>query len=158
MRRIRAYVDTSVFGGTQDEEYAEASRRFFDRVDKGEFAVLVSAETLRELVSAPIAVQKVWQNLPAEAVEEVAVDEEVVELADGYIDANVLGHTSASDALHVAAATVAGADLILSWNFKHIVNFSRIRGFNSVNVNLGYRSMTILSPLEVACGNEEEDV
>jgi hypothetical protein len=56
----------------------------------------------------------------------------------------------------VAAATVAGADVILSWNFKHIVNFSRIRRFNSVNVALGYRTMTILSPMEVAYEDEEE--
>ena len=57
------------------------------------------------------------------------------------------------DALHVAAATVAGADLILSWNFRHIVNYNRIRGFNSVNVRMGYRAMTIHSPREV--GDEE---
>ena len=63
-----------------------------------------------------------------------------------------------NDALHVAAATVAGADLILSWNFEHIVNFNRIRGFNSVNVRNGYRSMTILSPLEVGDEDQEEDV
>jgi hypothetical protein len=57
--------------------------------------------------------------------------------------------------LHVAAATVAGADLILSWNFKHIVNFNRIRGFNSVNIRMGYRAMTILSPKEVSDEDEE---
>ena len=67
-----------------------------------------------------------------------------------------LGEASIGDALHVAVATVAGADLILSWNFKHIVNFSRIRGFNSVNVRMGYRAMTILSPKEV--GDEEENI
>ncbi len=61
-----------------------------------------------------------------------------------------------ADAVHVAAATVAGADVILSWNFKHIVNFSRIRRFNSVNVALGYRTMTILSPMEVVYEDEKE--
>ena len=74
------------------------------------------------------------------------------ELAEAYVRANVLAASSQNDALHVAAATAAGADLILSWNFKHIVNFSRIRGFNSVNVSLGYRTLTILSPLEVIYG------
>ena len=63
-----------------------------------------------------------------------------------------------ADAVHVAAATLAGADLILSWNFRHIVNFDRIRGFNSVNIRLGYRSLTILSPMEIGYGNEEEGV
>ena len=63
-----------------------------------------------------------------------------------------------ADATHVAAATVAGANLIVSWNFKHIVNYSRILGFNGVNASLGYRLMTILSPLEVAYDNETEDI
>jgi len=71
-------------------------------------------------------------------------------LAGEYIRAGVLLPDSMSDALHVAAATVYGAALILSWNFRHIVNFKRIRGFNGVNVTNGYRPMTILSPLEVS--------
>ena len=80
------------------------------------------------------------------------------ELAKSYIDANVLGQASEGDALHVAAATVAGADLILSWNFKHIVNFDKIRGFNSVNVSQGYRSLTILSPFEVSYDEQNENI
>lgn len=149
MRRIRVYVDTSVFGGTQDEEFMEESRRFFRQVEKGEFVVLLSAETLRELSKSPKPVQSVWLGLQPDQVEEVEIGREVSELAGEYIRADVLKEASLGDALHVAAATVAGADLILSWNFKHIVNFNRIRGFNSVNVRLGYRSMTILSPKEV---------
>ena len=78
----------------------------------------------------------------------------VRDLASEYIAAEVSGQASFSDALHVSAATVAGADLILSWNFRHIVNFNRIRGFNSVNFRFGYRTMTILSPKEVSDENE----
>ena len=70
-------------------------------------------------------------------------------MAEQYLKAGVLGRASIDDATHVAAATVAGADLILSWNFMHIVNFNRILGFNSVNTRYGYRSMVILSPWEV---------
>lgn len=149
MRRIRVYVDTSVFGGTQDEEFMEESRRFFKQVEKGEFVVLLSAETLRKLSKSPNPIQSVWFGLQPGQVEEVEISQEVLELAEEYIRAKVLNDASLGDALHVAAATVAGADLILSWNFKHIVNFNRIRGFNSVNIRLGYRSMTILSPKEV---------
>jgi len=153
MRKIRVYVDTSVFGGTQDEEFAEESQRFFRQVQKGIFSVILSEQTLRELSRSPDSVQAVWQNLPPESVENAPIDDEVADLAYGYIMAKVLGKASIGDALHVAAATVAGADLILSWNFKHIVNFNRIRGFNSVNIRMGYRAMTILSPKEV--GDEE---
>jgi len=115
----------------------------------------LSEQALRELSGSPDSVQTVWQNLPPESVENIPIDDEIAELAYGYIIAKVLGVASIGDALHVAAATVAGADLILSWNFKHIVNFNRIRGFNSVNIRMGYRAMTILSPKEVSDEDEE---
>lgn len=150
MHKIRVYVDTSVFGGIQDEEFREVSRRFFDRVHEGDFVVLLSTVTLRELEKSPEAIKAVWQGLPAERVEILPIGGDVQELAEAYVNAGVLAASSQNDALHVAAATAAGADLILSWNFKHIVNFSRIRGFNSVNISLGYRALTILSPLEVS--------
>ena len=158
MRKIRVYADTSVFGGTQDEEFIESSRKFFERVYKGDFVVILSNVTLRELGKSPEAVQTVWQNLPPEFIEIVPINDEVEELAKEYIRAKVLGQNSQNDALHVAASTVAGADLILSWNFRHIVNFNRIRGFNSVNISLGYRTLTILSPLEVGYGDEDEKI
>ena len=154
MHRIRVYVDTSVFGGTQDEEFVVESSDFFDHVRLGAYVVLLSDETQRELAESPDAVQAVWLDLPPASVELIGLDAEARSLADEYVHAGVLGEASIGDALHVAAATVAGADLILSWNFKHIVNFSRIRGFNSVNIRMGYRAMTILSPREV--GDEEE--
>lgn len=112
MRKIRVYADTSVFGGTHDEEFIGPSQRFFERVYKGDFIVILSNVTLRELVKSPDAVKDVWQNLPAEFVEIVPVDSEVEELAEAYIHANVLSKGSQNDALHVAAATVVGADLI----------------------------------------------
>ncbi len=158
MRRLRAYIDNSVISGTQDEEFSEASLRFFDLVRRGEFVVLVSAVTFRELDRAPDVVREFWGGLPPGCVEEVPVNEEVNALAQEYVGAGVLGRASIEDALHVAAATVAGSDLILSWNFGHIVSFNRIMGFNGVNVANGYRSLTILSPQEVGHEDQEEDV
>ncbi len=156
MHRIRVYVDTSVFGGAQDDEFQDASRNFFRLVSNGGYVVLVSDETLRELGDAPEKVRAVYEAISHDQLERVAIDEEVLELAQAYVDANVLGEASTSDAVHVAAATTAAADLVLSWNFKHIVNFNRIMGFNGVNVSRGYRQMTILSPLEVSDGDEDE--
>ena len=149
VRRIRVHVDTSVFGGTQDAEFAADSQSFFAQVRSGAYVVLLSDETLRELAASPEPVRRVWLDLPPTAVELAGLPDEASALADDYITSGILGHASIGDALHVAAATVAGADLILSWNFKHIVNYNRIRGFNGVNVRLGYRAMTILSPREM---------
>jgi hypothetical protein len=117
MRKIRAYVDTSVFGGMDDEEFSVASRRFFDRIHDGEFVVLFSQLTVDELEGAPSQIQQVLKQLPADNVVFVPTGPEAIALAQAYMDANILGKSSLADALHVATATIAGADLILSWNF-----------------------------------------
>jgi hypothetical protein len=54
----------------------------------------------------------------------------------------------------VALASVAGADAVVSWNFKHLVQLRRIRGFHAVNVLRGYPLIEIRSPLEVTLGEE----
>jgi len=107
---------------------------------------------------APEATQRVLEELPSERLEQVAIDAEVEELANAYISAKAPGAAARADATHVAAATVANADLILSWNFRHIVNFNRIRAFNSVNLAKKYRLIDIRSPLEMDDDNENEDV
>jgi hypothetical protein len=150
IHKIRAYVDTSVFGGTQDEEFAEPSCKFFEKLVQGEFILLISTQTLQELSRAPASIRNLLEGLDTALIEEIPLDAEVEQLAQAYIETGVLTKAWEGDCLHVAAATVAGADLILSWNFKHIVNYNRIKGFNSVNVRYGYRTMTILSPLEIA--------
>lgn len=149
LRKLRVYVDTSVFGGTEDDEFMEESRRFFSHVQRGDYIVLLSDETLRELNLAPETVKALWKSLEPENAELIDIDDEVQQLAAAYIDEKVLGTASQGDALHVAAATVADADLILSWNFRHIVNYDRIRGFNGINLKHGYRIMSIMSPMEI---------
>jgi predicted nucleic acid-binding protein len=158
MRKIRVYVDTSVFGGALDEEFAEASLRFFHRVERGEFVVLLSTHTLDELAPAPEQVLEVLQNLPKHCVETISAGDEAETLANAYIQAGALGKASRMDALHVASATVAGADLILSWNFKHIVCYDRIQLFNGVNILQGYRALDIRSPLEMRDDDENKDI
>ena len=158
MRPIRVYVDTSVFGGTQDKEFAQASNRFFDFVRAGKYRVLISPGTLAELRGAPETVRESLADLPKGSVEEVPAESDINELTQAYIDAGAATDTRRTDATHVAAATVARADLLLSWNFKHIVNYHRIQVFNGVNVMKGYPQIEIRSPLELANGDEDENV
>jgi predicted nucleic acid-binding protein len=157
VHRLRVYVDNSVVSGTQDEEFAEDSRRFFEMVHEGAYTVLISEVVLRELERAPEGARRAFADLPRDGVEEVPVDKEVEELARAYVDAGVLGRRRIADAIHVAAATVARADLVLSWNFKHPVNLGRIRGFGAVNALNGYPQVEIGSPLEVAYADEDEE-
>jgi hypothetical protein len=71
--------------------------------------------------------------------------DQVLALRDAYLSAGVVGRGSLDDASHVAAATAARADAIVSWNFKDIVSVGRIRGYNRVNLQLGYEILTILT-------------
>ena len=158
LHKIRVYVDTSVFGGTQDEEFAEASKRFFERVHQGDFLVLVSQLTVDELADAPPDVQAVLSGLPDGSIERLSADKESLELALAYIDAGAVGKANRADAIHVANATIARSDMILSWNFRHIVNFDRIHKFNAVNLMRGYPQVGIHSPLEVEYGDENQDI
>jgi len=158
MHRIRVYVDTSVFGGTQDEEFDGPSKRFFERVAGGRYVVLVSRTTTTELEGAPASVRAVLETLPPAFIEHVPVGREVDGLADAYVAAGAVGQAGRADALHVAAATIARADLIISWNFQHIVRYDRILKFNGVNAIQGYRALDIRSPLEIDYDGEDEDV
>ncbi len=158
MRRIRVYVDTSVFGGTQDDEFADASRRFFERAKVGDFIVLVSRMILREVSRAPKKVQLVLESLDPDSVEYVEENAEIDALANAYIEMGILEQSSRDDAIHVATATMAGADLVLSWNFKHIVNYDRIHKYNAINLLNGYPQIEIRSPLEMTYGDENEDI
>jgi len=156
VRRVRVYCDTSVFGGFHDEEFAEATRRFFDEVQHGRYVILISPTTLDELSRAPRKTQSVLQSVADENIEELELTAEVTRLAQAYLAAGVLGKASRGDAAHVAAASVAGADLILSWNFRHIVNYERIQKFNAVNLMNGYRALDIRSPQEIGYESEND--
>ena len=157
-RPIRAYADTSVFGGVFDEEFADDNSAFFARAARGEVLVLISAITEAELRLAPDRVQGVLSELPSAAIERADLAPEVDVLADEYLRAGVVGPRWLNDAMHVAAATIARADVLVSWNFKHIVRFDRVRGFNAVNYGLGYAQIAITSPAEVRYAGESEDL
>ena len=147
-RPLRVYVDTSVFGGVHDAEFREPSERFFAAVRAGSFVVLVSEALVVEISSAPAVVQETFAAHRAhmEALETTA---ESAALADAYLFARVVPSASRVDALHVALASVVRADAVVSWNFKHLVQLRRIRGFHAVNVLRGYPLIEIRSPVEV---------
>ena len=144
----RLYIDTSVFGGYFDEEFSEFTRPLFERLQNGEFRLLFSAVTQDELNSAPERVKNLVTSLKAENTESIEPNEEAVELATQYIAEKVVGQTSFADCLHIALATINRADFLISWNFKHIVNVQKIRGYNSINIKNGYKELEIRSPRE----------
>lgn len=148
-RKERYYIDTSVIGGCLDDEFERASRTLMGLFREGCNIALVSDITRAELSEAPIEVRRILEDIPPDYVEEVYLDEESNELSRSYIRERVIPKRFLADSQHIAIATVAKADVVISWNFRHIVNIERIRGFNSVNIKLGYGAMEIRSPWEV---------
>ncbi len=152
-RPLRVYVDTSVFGGIHDEEFQDASERFFRAVREGVFTILTSEPLALEIARAPERVQDTFIAYQRYS-EPVATTVEAENLAEAYMLAKVLPAASRVDALHVALASVARADAVVSWNFKHLVQLRRIRAFHAVNVLRGYPLIEIRSPLEVTDGED----
>jgi hypothetical protein len=111
---------------------------------------------MRELEGAPDAVSAHLDEVPDVYQLLLPDSEEASELAVEYLRQGILGPGSQADALHIALATVGQVDVLVSWNFRHIVNLGRIRLFNGVNLQQGYHSLEIRTPKEVL--EYEEDV
>ena len=145
----RFYFDTSVFGGAFDTEFDEATLQLFERVKLGRIICMFSDLTETELLNAPENVKEHFKNLPKQNIERVIVTDEILTLASKYVAEKVVGQTSFDDCIHIATATIYKADILVSWNFKHIVNVYRIRGYNSINIRSNYQSLEIRSPKEI---------
>ena len=147
--RLRIYADTSVIGGCFDEEFKNASRLLIEKFKKGELLLVLSDLTEIEMRDAPIHVQAVVNALPESHIERVELSKEAAALAEKYITQGVVAKGSLADAQHIALATISRVDALVSWNFKHIVNLERIRGYNSLNLRYGYPAIEIRTPWEV---------
>ena len=145
----RIYIDTSIVGGYFDEEFNEATIQLFERSENGELIFVVSDLLDLELINAPERVRNLLLQYSADKFERVELSEEAIELSEKYISEKVVGKTSKEDCRHIAVATINKVDVLASWNFKHIVNLERIKGYNSVNLRLGYSIIEIRSPKDL---------
>ena len=147
--RQRIYIDTSVVGGYFDEEFREATVALFERLENNEVIFVVSDLLDLELANAPENVKELLHNYTADKFQRVELTDEVLQLAETYIQEKVVGKTSIEDCRHIALATISKVDVLASWNFKHIVNLERIKGYNAVNLKLGYQMLEIRSPKDL---------
>lgn len=147
--RPRIYIDTYIIGGYFDEEFKEVTQVFFQQLLADDFIFIVSDLLDLELLNAPTRVRDLLSQYPPEHFERVVLTQEAADLADRYITEKVVGKTSLTDCRHIALATLSRVDVLASWNFKHIVNLQRIKGYNSVNLRLGYQLLEIRSPKDL---------
>ncbi|GAX62673.1 hypothetical protein SCALIN_C38_0036 [Candidatus Scalindua japonica] len=135
MKIQRIYIDTSVIGGCFDTEFEKWSNGLITDFNNGIYIPVLSEITTIEINKAPEFVKLKYT--------------ETLELLQSYKAQNILGEKFRNDLLHIALATVSEVDILVSWNFKHIVHFDKIMLFNAVNIELGFKPLNIFSPREV---------
>ena len=153
MKQQRIYIDTSIVGGFFDTEFEKETKLLFQRLENKEVIFVVS-DLLREELKggAPELVRNLLDNYSNDCFEVIALTDEAKELANKYIDENVVGKTSLDNCRHIALATINKVDILASWNFKHIVNLTRIKGYNAVNLKNGYITLEIRNPKDLVYG------
>ncbi len=149
MRKPRLYFDTSVFGGIYDVEFQLQTEMLFEMVRNGEIICVYSDLCEFELENAPEKVKEQFLRLDKNQTEYVEITEEINQLAEEYVKEKVVGESSMDDCRHIACATINKVDYLISWNFKHIVNVFRIRGYNAINIKNGHIQLDIRSPKEI---------
>ena len=149
MRRQRIYIDTSIVGGFFDDEFEKETKLLFKRLEDKEVIFVVSTILGKELYDAPEHVKTLLQKYDKSCFEEVVMTTEAEQLANRYIAEKVIGKTSFEDCCHIALATIHKVDVLASWNFKHIVNLDRIKGYNGVNLKMGYSTIEIRNPKDL---------
>ena len=152
---MKFYVDTSVWGGVDDKEFSEWTIPFFEQVRQGKFTIVLSDVTIGELEKAPELIRELPTTIPPDFLELVSITDEQLELANKYVQEGALTSKFHSDAQHIAISSILKVDSLVSWNFKHMVNFFRIRQYNSINLKFGYSTIDIRSPKEVTYGEQE---
>jgi len=156
MKKLRIYIDTSVIGGCFDPEFKVWSDALVEDFRQRRYVPVLSNVTAAEVAPAPGFVQALHLELLSLPAEVVGVTDETVSLVESYTTHSVLSSRFYNDMLHIALATIAEVDILVSWNFKHIVRLDKIRLFNAVNLEQGYKPLTIYSPREVISHGAEE--
>ena len=144
---LKVYLENSVIGGYFDIEFKEYTQKLFEKFRNKSFQPIISSHVIVELDNG--APKHVIENLKTIDYIEFEVNEEMTKLAEKYMEEKIVSEKYYNDVLHIAVATVLKVDVLVSWNFSHIVNLNKIKMFNKVNLKEGYNVLEIRSPREV---------
>jgi len=145
---MRIYIDTSVIGGIFDSEFSEVTALFFSQAKDNKYEIIISTVVEKELELAPENVKNYFEK-EKKNLKIVNITDKDISLQRSYLEQKIVTEKYALDALHVAIASTNECQIIVSWNFKHIVNFQKIPLYNAINMIKGYNSIQIFSPMEV---------
>jgi len=148
--KLRVYLDTSVFSAYCDDRTPERmaeTRGFWAKL--AEVEASTSDVVLDEIQRTPDESRHSLMLALLADTARITVSQEMHELADRYVQHGLFGPGMFNDALHVAVAVLSRQDILLSWNFKHLVNRRKRAQVNEVNILLGLPTVEILSPSEL---------
>lgn len=153
MKIPKFYFDTSIFNFALADDVPlerEITLRLFDEVKDGKCEVFISEVVLGEINRAPEAIAvRLRDCVKRVNPEELVLDANAQTLAKEYIKRSVIPPKYEDDAFHIAIASVNDLDVIVSWNFTHIVKLKTRREVAVINTLLGYKPIEICSPQEV---------
>jgi hypothetical protein len=146
---MKLYLDTSVFGGLFDKEFKRPNQALFNFIEEKHLKIIYSDVLGEELGLAPRHIKLKADEFLLKAEYIGPITKEMLYLAGIYVKVGALTEKSINDARHIATATIAGATAIVTWNFKHMANFVKIRQYNAINLQEGYNMINIHSPMEI---------
>lgn len=155
MRRLKLYLDTSVWNfyfADDSPEKRDITREFFEIVEKGVYEIFISEIVTQEVSRALDFKRRLLIDLINKYTPiELDITVEAEELAEAYINRNIVSQKKREDALHVDVATVSEMDALITWNYRHLANFKKAELFYSVNLEMGYfKKLEIITPMEVS--------
>lgn len=160
MRKLKVYLDTSVVSYLYQVDAPEKMQNTLDlwELFKNKvYEVYISDIVIREISGCNEEKLKILLDyLDQIDYNIIETDEDTVELAGKFIDFGILKQKSFDDGQHIAAAILAGCDIITSWNFKHIVNVKTVRGVKVITTLEGYKDLLIYPP-SVLIESEDDD-
>lgn len=159
MKRFSIYLDTSVISHLQANDVPDkmaTTLKLWSEIQNGNYKVYISGIVLSEIDECPEP-KKTILNEYMERIEyeEILLNEEILSLAQKYIDEGIIPVKYRDDALHISSASVYNSNAIVSWNFKHMVKLKTIIGVNGINKFMGYNEIEILSPDSIIAEEEE---
>lgn len=153
MKKITLYLDTSVLNFYFAEDSPgdmRVTKELLSEIKKGAYEAFISATVLEEIAKAPQAKKAALLELIAEyKLPALEINEEIEALASKYVKNGIIPAKFEEDAVHIAIAVVNNLDVIVSWNFRHIVKLKTKFAVNGINKQEGYKDIEIYSPREV---------
>lgn len=153
MKKIKYYLDTTIFNfvfAEGDAEKKDITLKLFKDLSLIAEGIYISYEVIREISRAPEPRKSQLEGLLRETNPLLLeVDIEAEKLAERYVKEGIIPERYRSDALHIAVAVTNEIEVIVSWNFEHIVKLKTRVMVNGVNRLLGYHEIEICSPEEV---------